>query len=49
MYTAINDYPGVQRWPLLDPGLHQRRRALPVEVKEAFERLTRGRWWRAAA
>ena len=44
MYTAINDYPGVQRF-----GLSSIRACisgaapLPVEVKEAFERLTRGR------
>ena len=44
MYTAINDYPGVQRY-----GLSSIRACisgaapLPVEVKEAFERLTRGR------
>ncbi len=44
MYTAINDYPGVRRF-----GLSSIRACisgaapLPIEVKEAFERLTRGR------
>jgi len=44
MYTAINEYPGVRRF-----GLSSIRACLsgaaplPVEVKEAFERLTRGR------
>jgi long-chain acyl-CoA synthetase len=44
MYTAISDYPGVRRF-----GLSSIRACisgaapLPVEVKEAFERLTRGR------
>ena len=44
MYNAINDYPGVRRF-----GLSSIRACisgaapLPVEVKEAFERLTRGR------
>lgn len=44
MYTAINDFPGVRRF-----GLSSIRACisgaapLPVEVKEAFERLTRGR------
>ena len=33
----------------LDPGLHQRRRALPVEVAQTFERLTGGHRWRATA
>jgi long-chain acyl-CoA synthetase len=44
MYTAINDFPGVRRF-----GLSSIRACisgaapLPIEVKEAFERLTRGR------
>jgi long-chain acyl-CoA synthetase len=44
MYTVISDYPGVRRF-----GLSSIRACisgaapLPVEVKEAFERLTRGR------
>ncbi len=44
MYTAINDFPGVRRY-----GLSSIRACisgaapLPVEVQEAFEKLTRGR------
>lgn len=44
MYMAINNYPGVRRF-----GIHSIRACisgaapLPVEVQEAFEKLTRGR------
>jgi pimeloyl-ACP methyl ester carboxylesterase len=38
--------PDAQRarvWPLLGQSLHQRRHPLPIEVQEAFEKLTHGR------
>lgn len=44
MYMAINDYPGVRRFRL--SSIHaciSGAAPLPIEVKEAFERLTRGR------
>ena len=44
MYTTINDYPGVRRFGLSSiQACISGAAPLPVEVKESFERLTRGR------
>jgi len=44
MYTAINDFPGVRRYNVASIRYCISGAApLPVEVQEAFERLTRGR------
>ncbi len=44
MYTAINDYPGVRRYSLASiRACISGAAPLPIEVQEAFERLTRGR------
>lgn len=44
MYTAINEYPGVRRYRLSSiRACISGAAPLPVEVKEAFERLTSGR------
>ena len=44
MYTAINDYPGVRRYRVNSiRACISGAAPLPVEVQEAFERLTKGR------
>jgi long-chain acyl-CoA synthetase len=44
MYTAINDFPGVRRYRLDSiQACISGAAPLPVEVQEAFEKLTRGR------
>ena len=44
MYMAVNNFPGARRYGIRRSGpASPARRRLPVEVQEAFEKLTRGR------